>query len=91
MSKEILAVVDSVSNEKGVDAGIVIEAIEAALASATKRRHVADIDVEVSIDRQTGEYTTQRRWLIVPDNDEDVPGWTKTVSRSSSTRSATFA
>ena len=73
MSKEILAVVDSVSNEKGVDAGIVIEAIEAALASATKRRHVADIDVEVSIDRQTGEYTTQRRWLIVPDNDEDVP------------------
>ena len=73
MSKEILAVVESVSNEKGVDAGIVLEAIELALASATKRRHVADIDVEVSIDRQTGEYTTHRRWQVVPDDDEDVP------------------
>lgn len=73
MSKEILAVVESVSNEKGVDTGIVLEAIELALASATKRRHVADIDVEVSIDRQTGEYTTHRRWQVVPDDDEDVP------------------
>ena len=73
MSKEILAVVESVSNEKGVDSGIVIEAIEAALASATKRRHVADIDVEVALDRQTGEYSTNRRWQVVPDDDEDVP------------------
>ena len=73
MSKEILAVVESVSNEKGVDAGIVIEAIEAALASATKRRHAADIDVEVSIDRRTGEYSTHRRWQVVPDDDAEVP------------------
>ena len=73
MSKEILAVVESVSNEKGVDAGIVIEAIEVALASATKRRHVADIDVEVSIDRETGEYVTHRRWQVVPDDDAEVP------------------
>ena len=73
MSKEILAVVESVSNEKGVEAGIVIEAIEAALANATKRRHVADIDVVVSIDRGTGEYSTYRRWQIVPDDDEEVP------------------
>ena len=73
MSKEILAVVESVSNEKGVDAAIVIEAIEAALASATKRRHVADIDVEVAIDRETGEYVTHRRWQVVPDDDADVP------------------
>ena len=73
MSKEILAVVESVSNEKGVDAEIVIEAIESALASATKRRHVADIDVEVSIDRRTGEYSTHRRWQVVPDDDEAVP------------------
>ena len=73
MSKEILAVVDSVSNEKGVDAGVVIEAIEAALASATKRRHVADVDVVVSIDRETGEYSTNRRWQVVPDDDEEVP------------------
>ena len=73
MSKEILAVVESVSNEKGVDAEIVIEAIEAALASATKRRHVADIDVEVFIDRQTGEYSIHRRWQVVPDDDAEVP------------------
>ena len=73
MSKEILAVVESVSNEKGVDSGIVIEAIEAALASAAKRRHLADIDVVVSIDRRTGEYSTHRRWQVVPDDDEDVP------------------
>ena len=73
MSKEILAVVESVSNEKGVDAGVVIEAIEAALASATKRRHTADIDVVVSIDRATGEYSTYRRWQVVPDDDEEVP------------------
>ena len=73
MSKEILAVVESVSNEKGVDAGIVIEAIEAALASAAKRRHMADIDVEVSIDRQTGEPMMHRCWRVVPDDDAEVP------------------
>ena len=72
MSKEILAVVEAVSNEKGVDAGIILEAIEAALASATKKRHLEDIDVRVSIDRRTGEYSTFRRWEVVPDNDEEV-------------------
>ena len=72
MSKEILAVVETVSNEKGVDAGVILEAIEAALASATKKRHLEDIDVRVSIDRRTGEYSTFRRWEVVPDNDEEV-------------------
>ncbi len=72
MSKEILAVVETVSNEKGVDAGVILEAIELALASATKKRHLEDIDVRVSIDRRTGEYSTFRRWEVVPDNDEEV-------------------
>ena len=53
MSKEILMVVDAVSNEKGVDKDIIFEAIEAALASATRRRHGEDIDVRVAIDRET--------------------------------------
>ena len=56
MSKEILMVVDAVSNEKGVEKDIIFEAIEAALASATRKRHGEDIDVRVSIDRETGDY-----------------------------------
>ena len=54
MSKEILLVVDAVSNEKGVEKDIIFEAIEAALASATRRRHGEDIEVRVAIDRETG-------------------------------------
>lgn len=67
MSKEILMVVDAVSNEKGVDKEIIFEAIEAALASATRRRHGEDIDVRVAIDRETGDYETFQRWLVFDD------------------------
>ncbi len=72
MSKEILLVVDAVSNEKGVDKGIIFEAIEAALASATKKRHREDIDVRVTIDRNTGDYQTFRRWQVVDSEDGPV-------------------
>ena len=65
MSREILNVVEAVSNEKGVPAEIIFEAIEAALASATRKRHGDDIDVRVSIDRDTGDYETFRRWEVV--------------------------
>ena len=71
MSKEILMVVDAVSNEKGVDKEIIFEAIEAALASATKKRQFEDIDVRVAIDRETGDYETFRRWLVMDDEDEE--------------------
>ena len=67
MSKEILSVVEVVSAEKGVAKDIIFEAIEAALASATRKRHPEDLDVRVSIDRETGEYDTFRRWEIVDD------------------------
>ena len=67
MSKEILNVVEVVSAEKGVAKDIIFEAIEAALASATRKRHPEDLDVRVSIDRETGEYDTFRRWEIVDD------------------------
>ncbi|MEM7251122.1 MAG: transcription termination factor NusA [Pseudomonadota bacterium] len=73
MSKEILAVVEAVSNEKGVDPGIILEAIEVALATATKRRHLEDIDVRVSIDPDSGEYQTFRRWEVVSDTDPEPP------------------
>ncbi len=72
MSKEILMVVDAVSNEKGVEKDIIFEAIEAALASATRRKHGDDIDVRVSIDRNSGEYDTFRRWLVFEDESTEL-------------------
>lgn len=68
MSKEILLVADAVSNEKGVDKGIIFEAIELALAAATKKRYDEDADIEVAIDRKTGDYVTTRRWEVVDDD-----------------------
>lgn len=70
MNKEILTVVDVVSNEKGVAKDIIFEALEAALASATKKRFREDIDVRVSIDRETGEYSAFRRWEVVDSSAE---------------------
>ncbi len=64
MNKEILYVVDAVSNEKGVDREIIFEAIEAALATATRKKQGKDIDVRVQIDRASGEYDTFRRWQV---------------------------
>jgi len=72
MSKEILMVVDAVSNEKGVEKDIVFEAIEAALASASRRKHGEDIDVRVAIDRESGEYDTFRRWLVFDDDSTEL-------------------
>ena len=69
MSKEILLVVEAVSNEKDVAKEIIFEAMEAALASATRKKHGGDIEARVSIDRQTGEYLTFRRWEVVADPD----------------------
>ncbi len=68
MNKEILLVVDAVSNEKGVDKEVIFEALEAALASATRKKHGGEIDARVSINRQTGEYETFRRWVVQPDD-----------------------
>ncbi len=64
-NKEILLVADTVSNEKGVDREIIFEAIEAALASATRKKHQKDIGVRVDIDRKTGDYETFRQWEVV--------------------------
>jgi len=75
MNRQILEVVEAVSNEKGVAREIIFEALEAALASATRRKHGEDIDVRVAIDRKTGEYETFRRWKVFADdsNELEVP------------------
>ena len=65
MAKEILLVAEAVSNEKAVPREKIFEALEFALATATKKKHDGEIDVRVSIDRKTGEYDTFRRWMVV--------------------------
>jgi N utilization substance protein A len=72
MNKEILMVVEAVSNEKGVDEGIIFEAIELALASATRKRGGEEIDVRVAINRETGEYDTFRQWLVFADESTEL-------------------
>ena len=71
MSKEILMVVDAVSNEKDVDRDIIFGAIEAALATATRKKNRGDIDVRVDIDRHDGSYRTYRRWEVMGETDEE--------------------
>ena len=69
MSKEVLLVVESVSNEKGVPPGVIFEALELALATATKKRYEDEVDVRVSINRHNGNYESFRCWTVV---DEDA-------------------
>lgn len=69
-NKEILLVVDAMSNEKGVGKEVIFQAIEAALAMATRKKYEMALDASVKIDRVTGEYETFRQWLIVEDEEE---------------------
>ncbi|MGI1680027.1 MAG: transcription termination factor NusA [Cellvibrionaceae bacterium] len=68
MNKEILLVADAVSHEKGVDRELIFEAIELALATATKKRYDEDSEIRVVIDRETGDYETFRSWLVRDDD-----------------------
>jgi transcription termination/antitermination protein NusA len=68
MAKEILLVVDAVSNEKSVPREKIFQALEYALAAATKKKNEGDIEVRVAIDRKTGAYETFRRWMVIPDD-----------------------
>src|SRR5690554_5024441 len=69
MSREILLLVDALAREKNVDKEIVFQALESALASATKKRIHDDSDVRVTIDRETGDYESFRRWVVMPDEE----------------------
>ena len=73
MSREILLLVDALSREKSVDKEIVFESLEAALASATRKRLSDEADVRVSIDRNTGEYESFRRWEVMDDETFETP------------------
>lgn len=70
MAKEILLVAEAVANEKGVSKAVIFDAIEAALASAARKKHDLEIDARVSIDQKTGEYETFRVWHVVDDDEE---------------------
>jgi N utilization substance protein A len=68
MNKEILMVAEAVSNEKGVPKSLIFEAIETALATATRKRYDEESDIRVVIDRKTGDYETFRCWEVVADD-----------------------
>ena len=65
MSREILLLVDALAHEKNVTKEVIFTALELALASATKKKHHDDADIRVSINRDTGDYETFRRWQYV--------------------------
>ncbi|AEF23547.1 MULTISPECIES: transcription termination factor NusA [Pseudomonas] len=73
MSKEVLLVVESVSNEKGVPAAVIFEALELALATATKKRFEDEVELRVSINRQSGSYETFRCWTVVDEENFEDP------------------
>ena len=72
-SKEMLLVVESVSLEKGVSKEVIFDAMESALAMATKKRYSEEAEFRVTIDRDTGEYDTVRTWKVVNYEDEEEP------------------
>ncbi len=82
MSKEVLLVVESVSNEKGVPAGVIFEALELALATATKKRYEDEVDLRVQINRHTGDYDTYRRWTVVEDDLLENPAAELTLAQA---------
>ena len=68
MNREMLMLVEAISREKNVERDVVFGAVESALAQATKKLYQGEVDIRVSMDRDTGDYETFRRWLVVPDD-----------------------
>ncbi|MDA9086018.1 transcription termination factor NusA [Methylophilaceae bacterium] len=73
MSREILLLVDALAHEKNVARDIIFTALELALASATKKKFEADVDIRVEIDKESGEYESFRCWTIVEDELLEIP------------------
>ena len=67
MNRELLMLVEAISREKNVERDVVLGAVEAALAQATKKLYAGDVDIRVALDRDSGNYETFRRWHVVPD------------------------
>ena len=83
MSREILTVVETVSNEKGLNPEDIFEAIEEALVVSTKKRvytEQPEVAVRVEIDRETGDYDTYRYWTVVADEDHEMPACQLAIS-----------
>src|SRR5436190_16269642 len=72
MNKDILLIVDSMSNERGVSKEIIFQAIEAALASVAERRYAEKVTIRVAINRETGDYETFRYWTVVKGDEEEL-------------------
>lgn len=66
MNREMLMLVEAISREKNVERDVVFGAVEAALAQATKKLYVGEVDIRVAVDRDHGNYETFRRWHVVP-------------------------
>lgn len=80
MSREMLQLAEALASEKNVDAEVVFQALEFALSTAAKKKADREhMDVRVQINRDTGEYQTFRRWLIVADEDYTYPDVEKTI------------
>lgn len=73
MSREVLLLVDALAREKNVEKNVVFAALELALGSATKKRFREDAGVRVSIDHETGNYQSFRRWQVVADDTVEDP------------------
>jgi len=82
MSKELLLVAEALSNEKGVSKEIVIEAIESALESATRKLSGMDLGIKVILDPRTGEYETFRYWDVVEDDLLEFPDHELTLAEA---------
>jgi N utilization substance protein A len=67
MNRELLMLVEAISREKSVERDVVFSAVEAALAQAAKKLYTGEVDIRVAVDRESGDYETFRRWLVVPD------------------------
>jgi hypothetical protein len=85
MAREILTVVETVSNEKGVPREAIFEALEQALVAATKKKfyegtNSEEAQLRVEIDRKTGEYSTFRQWEVVADEDHEMPACQDAIS-----------
>ncbi len=82
MSREVLMLADALAREKNVDKEIVFAALEMALASATKKRFTDDVEVRVSVDRNSGDYDSFRRWEVVEDELLEEPSRQMTVEEA---------
>jgi len=74
MNRELLMLVEAISREKNVERDVVLGAVESALAQATKKLYQGEVDIRVAVDRDSGNYETFRRWLVVPDDEVALLG-----------------